>query len=298
MWMKAYLAWHRFFVLWDVSKKKKKIKSVIYWIYFYEKINAVQWNLYLEIITSVDKIWYLSLETSQLNLTNGLWKQVCDINIEQFYSLIEFIHKSNLLFLIFYRDQGWDFLPLRAWVGLWSAFLLLLIVAFDLSALVKYITRFTEESFACLIAIIFIVEAFKKLFSITDKHPFNIHPEIPLDYNCSCYHPNYTIPDDNMTSFMGMSNETTLWGYSVISDVSSIISENMNATDYPLISKDDCKKKGFLLIGSGCDTVVYHDNVFFLSILLFLGTFTVAWGLKEMKTGRFFPTIVSYDLLY
>jgi hypothetical protein len=55
---------------------------------------------------------------------------------------------------------------------------------------------------------------------------------------------------------MGMSNETTMWGYSVISDVSSIVSEKMNATDFPLISKDDCKKKGFLLIGSGCDTVV------------------------------------------
>lgn len=204
-------------------------------------------------------------------------------------------------------DQGWDFLPLRAWVGLWSAFLLLLIVAFDLSALVKYITRFTEESFACLIAIIFIVEAFKKLFSITDKYPFNIHPDIPLDYNCSCYHPNYTIPDDNMTSFMGMSNETTMgmsnkttMGYSVISDmttaVSSNISEYMNATDYSFFSKDECKKEGGKLIGSGCDTVVYHDNVFFLSIILFLGTFTVAWGLKEMKTGRFFPTIVRQYL--
>lgn len=182
-------------------------------------------------------------------------------------------------------------------------------MAFDLSALVKYITRFTEESFACLIAIIFIVEAFKKLFSITDKYPFNIHPDIPLDYNCSCYHPNYTIPDDNMTSFMGMSNETTMgmsnkttMGYSVISDmttaVSSNISEYMNATGYSFFSKDECKKEGGKLIGSGCDTVVYHDNVFFLSIILFLGTFTVAWGLKEMKTGRFFPTIVSYDLLY
>lgn len=196
--------------------------------------------------------------------------------------------------LYFYSDQGWDFLPLRAWVGLWSAFLLLLIVAFDLSALVKYITRFTEESFACLIAIIFIVEAFKKLFSITKKYPFNIHPDMPLDYNCSCYHPNYTIPGDNTT--MGMSNETTM-GYSVISDmttaVSSNISEYMNATDYSLFSKDDCKDEGGILLGSGCDTVVYHDNVFFLSILLFLGTFTVAWGLKEMKTGRFFPTIVS-----
>lgn len=55
-----------------------------------------------------------------------------------------------------------DFLPFRAWIGLWTAFLLLVVVAFDLSALVRYITRFTEESFASLIAVIFIVEAFKK----------------------------------------------------------------------------------------------------------------------------------------
>jgi hypothetical protein len=32
---------------------------------------------------------------------------------------------------------------LRAWVGLWTALILLVIVVTDCSALVKYITRFT-----------------------------------------------------------------------------------------------------------------------------------------------------------
>jgi len=32
---------------------------------------------------------------------------------------------------------------LRAWVGLWTAFILIVIVVTDCSALVKYITRFT-----------------------------------------------------------------------------------------------------------------------------------------------------------
>ena len=36
--------------------------------------------------------------------------------------------------------------------------ILFFIVAFDLSALVRYITRFTEESFAVLISLIFIFE--------------------------------------------------------------------------------------------------------------------------------------------
>ena len=76
------------------------------------------------------------------------------------------------------RDNELEFLPFRCWIGIWTTFLLLLIVAFDLSALVRYITRFTEESFASLIAFIFIAEAFKKLFGILELAPVNRNPEV------------------------------------------------------------------------------------------------------------------------
>lgn len=46
------------------------------------------------------------------------------------------------------------------------AVILLIAVATDASAMVKYISRFTEESFATLIALIFIVESCKKLYKI------------------------------------------------------------------------------------------------------------------------------------
>ena len=72
---------------------------------------------------------------------------------------------------------------------MWLCALLLLMVAFDLSALVRYITRFTEESFAILIALIFIFEAFKKLIHILDDDPVNLRPDLPLDYNCTCLPP-------------------------------------------------------------------------------------------------------------
>lgn len=49
---------------------------------------------------------------------------------------------------------------------MWTSLILIIMVATDASALVSYITRFTEESFACLISLIFIVEAFKKVVSI------------------------------------------------------------------------------------------------------------------------------------
>jgi len=42
----------------------------------------------------------------------------------------------------------------------------MVIVAFDLSFLVRYITRFTEESFAVLISIIFIYEACSKTYEV------------------------------------------------------------------------------------------------------------------------------------
>jgi hypothetical protein len=58
--------------------------------------------------------------------------------------------------------------------------MLFLLVAFDSSAFVCYITRFTEELFASLVAFIFIMSAFKSTFHIQEdvKH-------LP----CLCYPP-------------------------------------------------------------------------------------------------------------
>ena len=39
-------------------------------------------------------------------------------------------------------DQGWDYLSLRLWIGLWVAAILILLVAIDASAYVCYITRY------------------------------------------------------------------------------------------------------------------------------------------------------------
>ena len=55
----------------------------------------------------------------------------------------------------------------RLWIGIWVGAMLLLLVMFDASAYVCYITRFTEELFATLVAFIFIMSAFKNTFSIT-----------------------------------------------------------------------------------------------------------------------------------
>jgi len=82
-------------------------------------------------------------------------------------------------------------MSLRFWVGFWLAVILLLIVAFDLSFMVRYITRFTEESFAVLISIIFIYEAFTKVAAIYHGYPVGVGYE-PGRHNvapCLCVEP-------------------------------------------------------------------------------------------------------------
>jgi hypothetical protein len=57
------------------------------------------------------------------------------------------------------QAQGPPFLPVYAWVGIWSGLLLLVLVATDASALMRLFTKFTDEIFAALVAVIFLVEA-------------------------------------------------------------------------------------------------------------------------------------------
>ena len=64
------------------------------------------------------------------------------------------------------------FLPTYAWVGLWSGIMLIICAVTDLSYLMKYFTRFTDEVFAALVALIFIVEALKDVYhAFTDPLP-------------------------------------------------------------------------------------------------------------------------------
>ena len=52
--------------------------------------------------------------------------------------------------------NGYDYLSLRLWVGVWMGVFMITMCAFEISAWVAYITRFTEENFALLIATIYV----------------------------------------------------------------------------------------------------------------------------------------------
>ncbi|HJL48777.1 MAG TPA: sodium bicarbonate transporter family protein [Polyangiaceae bacterium LLY-WYZ-15_(1-7)] len=61
------------------------------------------------------------------------------------------------------ESLGIPFLPSYAWVGLWTAVILLVLAATEASNLIRYFTRFTDEIFAGLMSLIFIVEAIKDI---------------------------------------------------------------------------------------------------------------------------------------
>lgn len=72
------------------------------------------------------------------------------------------------------------FLPTYAWVGVWSGTLLIVCAVTDLSFLMRYFTRFTDEIFAALVAVIFIVEAIKDVIQ-TFTQPLEGQSEVSHD---------------------------------------------------------------------------------------------------------------------
>ncbi|XP_044284155.1 electrogenic sodium bicarbonate cotransporter 1 isoform X4 [Varanus komodoensis] len=179
----------------------------------------------------------------------------------------------------FSKDNGFDYLEFRLWIGLWSAFLCLVLVATDASFLVQYFTRFTEEGFSSLISFIFIYDAFKKMIKLADYYPINSNFKVDYItlYSCTC------MPPDPVNG--SLSNDTSVGS---VDWSSSNSAEMHNGTiDWPSLTKKECLKYGGNLLGNNCK---YVPDITLMSCILFLGTYTCSMALKKFKTSRYFPT--------
>ncbi|KAJ8397395.1 hypothetical protein AAFF_G00439440 [Aldrovandia affinis] len=74
-------------------------------------------------------------------------------------------------FFSFCKANGMEYLTGRVWIGFWLILIVVLMVAFEGSFLVRFVSRFTQEIFAFLISLIFIYETFSKLGKIFQEHP-------------------------------------------------------------------------------------------------------------------------------
>ncbi|XP_026792213.3 anion exchange protein 2a [Pangasianodon hypophthalmus] len=74
-------------------------------------------------------------------------------------------------FYSFCTSYGMEYLTGRVWIGFWLVIIVVVIVAFEGSFLVRFVSRFTQEIFSFLISLIFIYETFAKLAKIFKDHP-------------------------------------------------------------------------------------------------------------------------------
>ncbi|XP_028823059.1 electroneutral sodium bicarbonate exchanger 1 isoform X2 [Denticeps clupeoides] len=175
----------------------------------------------------------------------------------------------------FCKDYDLSYLSLRASIGLWTAFLCLILVATDASSLVCYITRFTEEAFASLICVIFIYEALEKLVHLGENYPINRNnnlDQLTLAY-CRCSVPNN--PSNKtleLWSQMNVTGSAVSWGNLTVKECLSLHGEFMGTA---------CGHHG-----------PYTPDVLFWSVILFFLTFFMSSFLKQFKTSSYFPTRV------
>ncbi|KAF6737640.1 Electroneutral sodium bicarbonate exchanger 1 [Oryzias melastigma] len=175
----------------------------------------------------------------------------------------------------FCKDYDLSYLSLRTSIGLWTAFLCLILVATDASSLVCYITRFTEEAFAALICLIFIFEALEKLFHLGELYPYNAHSDLDrlTLAHCRC-----SEPDNPRNETLRMWNERNV-------SASSVSWDNLTVKE--------CISLHGQFVGTACGHHgPYTPDVLFWSAILFFSTFFMSASLKQFKTSRYFPTKV------
>ncbi|KAM6995456.1 sodium bicarbonate cotransporter 3-like isoform 2-T4 [Tautogolabrus adspersus] len=173
----------------------------------------------------------------------------------------------------FCSDYDLSYLSLRTSIGLWTAFLCLLLVATDASSLVCYITRFTEEAFAALICIIFIYEALEKLVHLGEVYPINMDNQLDnlTFYRCQCSQP-----------ANASAEALKIWSKS------NLTLENI---EWEQLSVKECVDLKGVFVGSACSpNGPFVPDVLFWSVILFFTTFFLSSFLKQFKTKRYFPT--------
>ena len=74
------------------------------------------------------------------------------------------------IILLVARDFKFEFLPFFAMVGIWNSFFLIIYAVFNLSVLMKFSSRATEETFGNFISIALTVDALKHLAASFDTH--------------------------------------------------------------------------------------------------------------------------------
>ncbi|CAF4754662.1 unnamed protein product [Rotaria sp. Silwood1] len=164
-----------------------------------------------------------------------------------------------------------DFWTVRLCVSLWTTFFIIILVAFEGSFMIRHVTRFTEEIFALIIALVYLYEPFKKLYTIFQSNPVLSKYNYNYPLTCSC-----NISSLLNTSFSIKNKKLSLLKYSCYDCLSS----QRYISSTPSLLRIN-------------DTKILNDetqlpNKALLSLIILLGTCFIALALKRFRRSNFF----------
>ncbi|XP_051969655.1 anion exchange protein 2b isoform X2 [Xyrauchen texanus] len=108
-------------------------------------------------------------------------------------------------FFSFCKSNNMEYLTGRVWIGFWLIIIVMVMVAFEGSFMVRFVSRFTQEIFSFLISLIFIYETFSKLLKIFQEHPLKRCSAGIVDQNGTMYNSSV----DSFTSSSLSANSST-----------------------------------------------------------------------------------------
>uniref|UniRef100_H2ZCT1 Anion exchange protein n=1 Tax=Ciona savignyi TaxID=51511 RepID=H2ZCT1_CIOSA len=156
----------------------------------------------------------------------------------------------------FCTSSSLPFMATRVWIGVWIFVICFIVVAFEGSFLVRFVSRFTQEIFTALISLIFIFETFNKLAKTFVQHPLQATYPVPI----------------NTTGILNQYN---------CSYEESITNTTVgNITD---------AVKGIWIRKA---EILNQPNTALLSTILMLGTFIIAYFLRQFKNSKFLRSSV------
>ena len=137
-----------------------------------------------------------------------------------------------------------------------------------------------------LIAAIFIIKAFQKLWHIRDDYPPDAHfqPSALLNYTCHC------VPATTTNSSTSSSSSNITDASAVLLQLASY-SQQLHTWHWKK-AVSACQSDGGMWLPTGCQDNIRRPDIFFFSVIVFIATFVIAFALKQLRNSSFFPTRV------
>ena len=183
----------------------------------------------------------------------------------------------------FCKQNGIPFFSFRFWIGFWAMILSALIAIFNLSAIIRIFTRFTEEIYTCLVAFIFAYDSITKLLSLEPAGLDSVQWVTCWDTGL-----NRSTFLSHLSGCTGGVAWTATTEQANCSNVSTralaYVSPDKVLHSFPDCSMGTLERSSLAVVSSGA---------YVMSFILYIGTFLTAYYLKQFRGGLLCTNFVS-----